>query len=172
TKRDQYSSSATFDTPLKIFGYDLGNLFQINETLLDYPQKITLIDAGSGAPLGERIFPNWYKTDIDWTPNFRLPPIFRSLFNITPSVSLSNVTGGPFWTRSNLSDGQFVHQSKRPSFSLAASPVMYGLLPGFGPFSRLRHTLQPTISYGYAPRADVSEEYLKAMGRAKAHEFS
>jgi hypothetical protein len=72
--------------------------------------------------------------------------------------------------RTNLSNGKFVHQTKRPSFSLAASPVIYGLLPGFGPFSRFRHVLQPTISYGYAPRANVDTQFLAALGRSAARE--
>ena len=171
-KRDQYTTTASFATPLKIFGYDLGNSFQINEKLYDYPQKIVRYDVNTGATLPDRIYPNLYETDIDWTPNFTLPPLARSLFNITPGVSLQNATSGPFWVRTNLSNGQFVHQTKRPSFSIAAAPVIYGLLPGFGPFSRLRHTLQPTISYSYAPRADVGTDYLQALGRSKAHEFS
>jgi hypothetical protein len=172
TKRDQYTATTTFDTPLQIFGYALGNSFHVTESLLDYPQRISLTDVNTGAPLGDRIFPNIYKTEIDWTPNFQLPALARSLFNITPGVSLQNATSGPFWIRTNLSNGQFVHQSKRPSFSVAASPVVYGLLPGFGPFSRFRHTLQPTISYSYAPRANVGTDYLQALGRSRAHEFS
>jgi hypothetical protein len=171
-KRDLYQASTSFDTPFRIFGYDLGNSFRVSEQVQDFPEKVTLTDPVNGTALGDRIFSNFYKTEIDWTPNFSLPPFARSLFNITPGVTLQNVTSGPFWVRTNLSDGQFVHQSKRPLFSVAASPVIYGLLPGFGPFSRLRHTLQPTISYGYAPRADVSTDYLRAVGRSKAHEFS
>ena len=171
-KRDQYTAATSFDTPITIFGYSLGNRFQINEKVLDYPQKFVLTDPVTGDPLGDRIFPNWYETDIDWSPNFSLPPLFRSLFNVTPGVSLANVTSGPFWVRTNLSDGKFVHQSKRPSFALSASPVIYGLFPGFGPFSRLRHTLQPTFSYGYAPRADVGTDYLAALSRSQKHEFS
>jgi lipopolysaccharide transport LptD-like protein len=172
TKRDQYSTTTRFDTPLQIFGYMLGNSFTVNEKLYDYPQRIVRYDVNTGATLGDRVYPNLYETDIDWTPNFTLPPLLHSLFNITPGVSLQNATSGPFWVRTNLSNGQFVHQTKRPSFSLSAAPAIYGLLPGFGPFSRFRHTLQPTISYGYAPRADVSTDYLQAFGRSKGHEFT
>jgi lipopolysaccharide assembly outer membrane protein LptD (OstA) len=172
TKRDQYTSSATFNTPITIFGYNLANSFQINEKLFDYPQRIVRYDVNTGATLGDRIYPNLYETDIDWTPNFTLPALARSLFNITPGVGLQNATSGPFWVRTNLSNGQFVHQTKRPSFSLSAAPVIYGLWPGFGPFSRLRHTLQPTISYMYAPPANVSTDYLQALGRSKGHEFA
>ena len=172
TKRDQYATATSFDTPFRIFGYDLGNSFRINEKLSDFPQRLVRTDVNTGAPLPSRVIPNLYETDVDWTPNFTLPPLLHSLFNITPGVSLSNATSGPFWVRTNLSNGEFVHQTKRPSFSLSAAPVMYGLLPGFGPFSRLRHTLQPTISYAYAPAADVNTDYLQALGRSKAHEFS
>ena len=172
TKRNQYTATTSFDTPLQIFGYNLGNRFQVNEKVLNYPQRVALTDVNTGAALGDRIFSNFYETDVDWTPNFALPPLLRSLFNVTPSVSFSNVTSGPFWVRTNLSNGEYVHQSKRPSFAISASPVIYGLLPGFGPFTRLRHTLQPTISYGYAPRANVPTDYLQAVGRSKAHEFS
>ena len=171
-RRNSYSSSTSFDTPLRIFGYDLKNRFSINQQVLGYPQRITLTDVFTGEPLGDRIFPNSFRTDIDWTPDFQLPPIARNLFNITPSVSFSNVTSGPFWVRTNLSNGKFVHQSKRPSFSLSTSPVIYGLFPGLGPFTRFRHTLQPTMSYGYAPRASVNPEYLRAVGRSARGEFS
>jgi hypothetical protein len=171
-KRDQYTAATSFDTPIRIFGYDLGNSFRVNERVLDYPQLIVLTNPVSGSPAGSQVFPNWYETDVDWTPSFTLPPLFRSLFNVTPGVSLANVTSGPFWVRTNLSDGQFVHQAKRPSFSLSASPMMYGLWPGFGPFLRLRHTLQPSISYGYAPASSVGADYLAALSRSQAHEFS
>src|SRR5437867_2810762 len=85
-RRNSYTASTSFDTPFRIFGYDLRNKFQMNERLLDFPQRIPLTDAVSGEPLGDRIFPNSYETDIDWTPDFQLPPIARNLFNITPSV--------------------------------------------------------------------------------------
>ena len=170
--RSQYTAATNFDTPISIFGYALGNRFTVNERVLNAPQLIVRTDEVTGAQLGSQIFPNWYETDIDWTPSFTLPPLLHSLFNITPGVSLANVTSGPFWVRTNLSDGQWVHQAKRPFFSLSATPAIYGLWPGFGPFTRIRHTLQPTISYGYAPRADVGADYLGALSRSQAHEFS
>ena len=171
-RRNSYTSATTFDTPFRIFGYDLRNSFRISERVLDYPSRLDRTDVETGAPLPSLIVPKLYSTEIDWTPDFQLPPIARNLFNITPGVSFANVTSGPFWVRTNLSNGKFVHQSKRPSFSLSSSPVIYGLLPGIGPFTRFRHTLQPAISYSYAPRAEVSTEYLRAVGRSKAREFS
>jgi hypothetical protein len=60
-----------------------------------------------------------------------------------------------------------VHQTKRPSFGLSASPTLFGLFSGFGPFARIRHSIQPTFGYAYAPAAQVSDEFLAALGRTR-----
>ena len=119
----------------------------------------------------ERIYAQTYHTEVDWTPSFTLPSLGRNKFNLTPSVSLSNVDGGAFWIRNERTGGQWVHQSKRLTYGLSASPTLYGLFDrggkGFGPFARIRHAIQPTFGYNYAPSAEVSDEYLAALGRTK-----
>ena len=65
--------------------------------------------------------------------------------------------------RTELSGGRFVHQSKRLRAGLSASPTLFALFPGFGAVSRFRHAITPGISYSYAPKATVSEEYLRAL---------
>src|SRR6185369_2822233 len=131
----------------------------------NFPKLFEIKDVATGEVVDRRVFAENYVTLLDWTPDFQLPPLFRSLFNVTPGVSLQNIESGPFWVRSTLTNGQWVHQGKRPTFSLAASPAIFGLIPGVGPFERFRHTMQPTISYTYAPAATVSNEYLRAFNR-------
>src|SRR6185436_197995 len=82
-KRNSYTSAISFDTPLRIFGYDLRNRFQLNESLIDFPQTYTLTDPVTGEAQGTQIYPNEYRTELDWTPEFQLPPFARSLFNLT-----------------------------------------------------------------------------------------
>lgn len=172
-KRNRYNTTASFDTPFKIFGYDLRNSFRFSHELLNFPQPpTTLFDVQTGDSVGTRIFANGYRSEVDWTPDFQLPPLARNVFNLTPSVSLQNSTAGAFWVRTPLSNGQWVHQSKRPTFGVSASPMIYGLFPGIGVFTRFRHTLQPSISYTYAPRANIDTSYLKALGRSFGREFS
>jgi hypothetical protein len=60
-----------------------------------------------------------------------------------------------------------VHQSKRPTFSISASPTLFGLFGGFGPFTRIRHSITPVIGYTYAPKGDVSDAYLAATGQTR-----
>ena len=168
-QKSSRSTSTTFDTPLRIFGYDLHNSFQITDQANDFPEIDPIYDLKTGNQIGQRIFATTYRTNIDWTPNFQLPPLLHSLFNVTPSVSLSNVDPGPFWVRSNFSNGQFVHQAKRLSYGLSAAPSVFGFFPGFGPFSLIRHALNPTFSWSYAPRSAVDTAYLKATGQNVAH---
>jgi hypothetical protein len=86
---------------------------------------------------------------------------------LSPSVNFANVDGGPFWVRTQLSGGQLVHQSKRPTFGLAASPTLFALFPGFGPVTRFRHSITPVISYTYAPTGTISDEFLRAQNRTR-----
>lgn len=166
--RSQSNSTLSFDTPLQIFGYDLRNSFHVTDQRNNFPQQFQILDVTTGAVRDTRVFARTYNTGIDWTPDFQLPPFARSLFNLSPSVSLQNVDPGPFWIRTERTNGRFVHQSKRPSFGVSATPTIFGLLPGFGPFLRFRHSLTPSLSYSYAPGAAVDTAYLAATGRTKA----
>jgi hypothetical protein len=169
-KRSAYTSNLSFDTPLVIFGYNLGNRFSIASARNDFPERAIVADAATGVEQ-ERIYATTYKTEVDWTPSFALPPIGRNLFNLTPSLSFSTVDGNAFWIRNERTGGRWVHQTKRASFGLAASPTLFGLFDrggkGFGPFARIRHSISPTFGYSYAPAAEVSDEFLAALGRTR-----
>jgi hypothetical protein len=164
-KRNAYDSNLRFDTPLQIFGYNLGNSFAITSFRYDFPEQD--IETDSLGNVTNRIYTTTYGTSVDWTPAFTLPPLARNNFNLTPQVSLSNVEGSaPYWIRNNRTGGQWVHQRKRLSFGLAASPTLFGLFGGFGPFTRIRHSITPTVTYSYAPASKVSPEFLAALGRS------
>ena len=167
TSRSSANSSITFDTPLQIFGKDFKNSFRITQQRNNFAQQFPIYDVNTGEITDTRVFAATYQTAIDWTPDFSLPPLARNRFNLTPSLSLQNVDPGPFWVASERSNGQFVSQKKRFTAGLSASPTLFGLFPGFGPFQRIRHQISPTIGYTYAPAADVSDEYLRALGRTR-----
>jgi hypothetical protein len=163
--QNAYDRTIQFDTPIRIFGFDFQNGLSIHDKLNDFPDsKIVYLNADSAQKV-ERVFRRTFLTTIDWNPTFSLPPLFQNRFKLTPSISLGNVEGGPFWIRSEVSNGKFVHQSKRLTYGLSASPTIFGIFPGFGPFQRFRHALSPTISYSYAPAAKVDTEYIAAQNR-------
>jgi hypothetical protein len=121
-----------------------------------------------------RVFRQTFRTDVDWNPSFSLPPFFQNRFKLTPSVTLQNVEPRAFWVRTEASGGKFVHQSKRLSYGVSASPTIFGIWPGFGPFQRFRHSVSPGLSYSFAPRYRMSQsflDYLDAHGEQRQRYF-
>jgi LptD protein len=168
-KRSSYQSALSFDTPIQIFGFDLRNSFSVNDQQNVFPQAYTVYPNPADSSLHEkRVFASTFRTDVDWTPSFSLPRLGQNALGLSPGISFQNVDQGAFWVRSQFTGGRFVHQTKRPTFSLGMSPTIYGLFPGFGPFARLRHTISPQISFSYAPAAQVSQEYLAATNQTTA----
>lgn len=166
-KRTARTSSLTFDSPISIFGYNIGLNTSFNSALNDFPERDLVTDVRTGEQT-ERIYAQTYHTEINFNPTFSLPPLSRNNLNLAWSLSLSNVDGAAYWIRNERTNGQWVHQAKRPSIGLSAAPTLFGLYePGFGPFSKIRHSISPTLSYSYAPYAEVSDEFLAAVGRTR-----
>ncbi len=166
-------TSLSFNTPLQIFGFNLDNSFDIQDDANTGIQQKTvdeIIDRGNGVRDTVqviRFFDGYTETRIDWRTSFSLPALSRGKWNISPSVQFANVDPGPFWARSSASGGRYVAQTKRPSFNLAIAPTLFGFFPGIGPISRIRHSFSPVLAWSVAPRAKVSEEYLRAMLQAQ-----
>ena len=164
--RSARTSQLTFDTPITIFGYNLGNSFSINSALNDFPERQIVTDVITGET-HDRIYAQTFKTEVSWNPQFTLPPMARNNFNFSPSLSFANVDPSAFCLRNERTGGAWVCQSKRPALGLSASPTIFGLFSGFGPFQRFRHSISPTIGYSYAPASDVSDKFLAAIGRTR-----
>jgi hypothetical protein len=166
-KRSMYSSVMSFNSPLKIFGWDFTNSFNLRSTRQKFPELVKIYDVTSGDSIDTRVFQEIYQTDIDWTPTFALPSIGQNRWNFAPGFSIANVDPGAFWVSSERTNGRFVRQAKRPTFTLSATPTVYGLFRGFGPFAALRHTITPSMGYSYAPAKAVSDDYLLATRRSR-----
>ena len=165
-KRSAYTSQFSFDSPLTVFGYSLGQRVSISSARNDFPEREIVTDVLTGVET-ERIYAQTYRTEINWTPSFTLPPLARNNFNLSPSVTVAPIEGGAFAIRNERTAGKWVFQGFRPSFGVSASPTLFGLFTGFGPFARIRHSVSPTVSYAYAPAADVGDDYLAALGRTR-----
>jgi hypothetical protein len=165
-RRSARNSNLTFDTPVTIFGYNVGNSFSITSSLNDFPERQIVTNVVTGEET-DRIYAQTYRTEVSWNPQFTLPPMARNNFNFSPSLSFANVDPSAFCLRNERTGGAWVCQSKRPSIGVSAAPTIFGLFSGFGPFQRFRHSISPTIGYSYAPASDVSDEFLAAIGRTR-----
>src|SRR4029079_35051 len=97
------------------------------------------------------------------------PQLFSTTLKLSPGIGFSNVDGRGYWVRTQFSNGQYVHQKKRLSYSLNATPTVVGIFAWVRPLSRLRHSSTATMSYSYAPAATVPPEYLRALNEDPAH---
>lgn len=106
-----------------------------------------------------------FQTILNWETGVNLPGLFKSTWNLIPSVSVKNaVPGQAFRIRNTASHGEWVQQNKRLQLGLQATPSFYGFLShGVGPFARFRHKFAPRMTLDYSPEATVPEEFAAAL---------
>jgi hypothetical protein len=166
-KRDTRNTSSSFSTPLKIGGFSWSNSFSMIDQEADAPQIIVVVDPNDSSNKSSRVFAKTFSTQLDWQTGITLPSFLQGSFKISPSVTFQNVDSRAFWVRTEQSGGRFVHQNKRAVVGLTASPTLFALFPGFGSVTRFRHSITPVLSYNYAPSADISTEFLRALNMSK-----
>jgi hypothetical protein len=167
TDRNSRVTSGSFSSPIQIFGFDLQNNFRFVDEELNFPQEFRVYDVND-TTFEQRIFARTFRSEVDWNSSFSLPGLARSSWNISPRLSFENVDPRPFAVRTHLSGGRFVTQTKRPVVGVSVTPTFFGLWPGFGPYSRIRHAITPSIGYSWAPSASVSDEYLRAINQQRS----
>jgi lipopolysaccharide assembly outer membrane protein LptD (OstA) len=165
-KASETNQSTSFGTPISIHGFRLDLSGTIQSLDLDHPVTRTFIDQTDTTQRYNRTFARSATNQADFNFAFSLPGFFPGSLNLSPSVNFTNVYGGSYWVQSEFSNGQWVHQNKRPNFSLGISPTLFALFPGIGPITRIRHSITPRISFGYAPAGDVPAAYLAAINHS------
>lgn len=157
-----------FETPIKIFDFQIGNSISITERFDDYPEVRTVRDVNDTSKVSRRVYAQRFFTNIDWNTSFNLPRFFQGTWNLSPNVQLANSDpSAGLIVRSELSGGRYVSQSKRLLYGLSAAPTLNGFFPGVGPVEAFRHTINPSLSYTLSPSADVSDAFLQATGRTR-----
>jgi lipopolysaccharide transport LptD-like protein len=162
-KQNVRTTSSSFNTPLKIGGFNWTNSFSMSDDEQDAPVTILVRDVADSSKRSSRVFAKTFSTQLDWQTGITLPSFLQGSLKVSPSLNFQNVDGHAFWLRSEQSGGRFVHQSKRPVAGLSASPTLFALFPGLGAVSRFRHSITPVLSYNYAPTGHISDDYLRAL---------
>jgi len=144
-------------TPLRIGQWNLATAFTVNDEWRNERSTVTDTTTGAITTRGE-----YFQSGLDWNTGIGLPVLFQGQWNLQPSISMVNTTAGDFMIRNAYTRGAFVSQSKRFQFAVGVSPTVFGLFPGIGPVTRIRHAFSPQISWSYAPAADIPREYALA----------
>jgi len=103
--------------------------------------------------------PSSTQTTLNWNTgaSFRIALIGSTTLNPTASFS-----GTRF--RSEDTGGDFVSAPGRTSLGAGLTTDVYGFLPGFGPFARIRHKVSPRFDYAYSPAVEVDSALAEIPG--------
>jgi len=158
---DSRNQSLRLGTPIRIGRWNWRNDLSITDFYSNAPKvEETVVD-----PVDSTVSTVWYgedfSTQVDWNTGIGLPIIFGSTWKLQPTLGVQNATSGPFMIRNTKTNGRFVRQGKRLSFGASLAPAVFGFFPGFGPITRIRHSLSPIVRWNLAPAADVPEEYAQ-----------
>ncbi len=163
------NTNITFDTPLKIFDFQLSNGFRFTEDVQDYPQtRVVFRDIRDTSTRETRVFNQGFTSNLFYNVSFSLPSFLRGTWNVSPTVSLANVDPSfGLLVRTERTGGNWVAQTFRPAFGLSAAPTLYAFPPGLGPVERFRHSINPVFSFSMSPKATVSDDFLAAVGSTR-----
>ncbi|HEX9894709.1 MAG TPA: twin-arginine translocase subunit TatC, partial [Gemmatimonadales bacterium] len=171
------TTTVNFGTPLRLGAFNLANSIDLTDQLDRKLSGLSLKVPNDDTPdptdsvSVDQTLAGSFESRLQWQFSFNLPLLFRGSWKLTPSVGVANKTSGPFAIRNETTAGDWVVQGKRLSFGLSAAPTLFGLFGGFGPVSAIRHTFAPLISWNYAPRADISEEFARAVATSPTQEL-
>lgn len=165
-RQDTRSSTVNFQTPIRLLGFDWANSINVQDIENNFPQQVTILGVRDTTQRSTRVYQKGYRTSVDWQTGISLRPFFQGTWNLVPSVNIQNADPSlPFLLRTERSGGTFVSQPKRLAYGVSSSPVFYGLFRGIGPITRIRQSIQPTVSFTYAPTGKVSDAFLSASGQ-------
>jgi Tat protein translocase TatC len=156
------TTTMSFQTPIRIGRWNWANNLSYNDNVRHGRTDLTFTD--STGTVHHLTFGETFATQVDWQTGINLPTLLSGTWKVQPGVSIVNTTSaGPFMIRNQFTGGDWVQQGKRLQFSASTTPTFFGFFPGFGPFSRIRHSISPIISWNYAPGATVPINYARAI---------
>jgi hypothetical protein len=168
TEQNLRNATLTLGSPVKIGNFNINAGLRVLDRENDFPEARIVVNPADTSDRRTLVYARTFTTAVDWDFSMNLPQFLQGSWNFTPTVTLANIDPSGFWLRTERTAGSFVSQSKRVQYGASVSPTVFALFPGVGPFTRLRHSVNPTIAYAYSPSASVSDEFLAAIGRTRA----
>jgi sec-independent protein translocase protein TatC len=170
-RRDRRLTTMRLDTPFRFGGFNWANTVSLTDQTESGQDTILVREPNPDTPdptdsiTVVRIVSGDFRSEFNWDTGFNLPFIFRGTWKIQPTIGVTNITSGPFAIRNRNTNGDWVVQGKRAQLSLSMTPTFFaffnaGFIPGL---SRIRHSVNPLLTFSYAPAARVPQEYAEAI---------
>lgn len=167
--RSTMSTTAAINSPFKIGAFNLPLSINYSDRQNDFPEVRLIVNPSDTGRREMRVYNRTFLTTLDWRTAITLPTFLHGSWNLVPSVSMENVDPAGYFVRSERTGDQWVSQSKRLSWGVGIAPTVFGLSRwGIGPIARFRHSINPTLTWSFSPKASVSDEFLRALGKTRA----
>jgi len=159
-----HSTAFNLESPVRIGAFNWRNGVRFTDTQDDIPFTETTWVPDTTSP-GDSVavtttYASRYSSGLDWDTGINLPLLLRGSWKLQPTLGVSNVvTGLPYLVRNQASDGAWVAQAKRFTFTVGLNPTFFGFYPGFAGLQRIRHSFNPLIAYTLAPEAEIPGEF-------------
>jgi len=150
-------------------GFSMGN-FGINSGLTmnrNLFPEVAPVDTFPGLPRLDRDQGQWQSNisyRIALIGETSLSPTFSLSQDLRRGTFGSTVSQIPFQPEPLTTDG-YVTSPLRTGFGASLNTALYGFLPGFGPFTTIRHKLTPGLAYSYVPEVVLTPEQQQIFGR-------
>ncbi|MFQ5679318.1 MAG: putative LPS assembly protein LptD [Gemmatimonadota bacterium] len=99
------------------------------------------------------------RSTLNWRSSSNYQVDLMGSTTLRPSLQLD---GALF--KSPDTGGKYISTPTRMNLGATLSTDLYAFLPGFGPFSRIRHKVSPNFSYAYSPEATVPDSLRMIPG--------
>lgn len=102
---------------------------------------------------------------MNWSTELRFQQRLIGTSTFEPGLSLQGDV-----LRSTATNHELLAGPTRLAFSAGVRSDVYGFWPGFGPFSRIRHKLTPSVRYSYSPAPTVTDRQREVFGAPNVRE--
>ena len=103
--------------------------------------------------------PSFGRTRIDYGGSADYQVNLVGSTTLRPTISIQGSTFSSLDT-----DNQYISAPTRLRLGATLSSDVYGFLPGFGPFQRIRHKVSPRFNYSYSPAVETADSLLQIPG--------
>jgi len=168
TEREQNRADlqGRVDTRLTMGKLSWNSAFNFNESLLRDRPTWYDPNAPAGTEPDSVVYSRAVTQRMSWETGLSFTQRLIENTHFSPSVSLR----GGMQLLGNLPDSLGIDgrvaEPTRLNVGASLRTNIFGFWPGFGPYSRLRHRIEPSLSYSYSPAPNVTELQRKAFGSA------
>lgn len=162
--RDQSTLQGRVDTRLSIGKLSWSSDFNFNESLLhDRPTWYDPTAPDSVAP-DSLVFDRAVSQSMTWRTGLSFTQHLIENTHISPNISISGGMQMPAGLRDSLGIVGRVAEPTRLNAGASLQTNIFGFWPGVGPYSRIRHRIEPSLSYTYSPAPNVTELQRQVFG--------